>query len=191
MPSLQDFLLCAPLIFLTEALSFGPYSVLPGVRWFENSRTLIHSRFYSKSYFIFYWLSKQQQQKHKKKIGRSGRSGQSEYGHWCLPLYAGGQQRADHAGIPGADDRLSVAALERLLESHARAPVFTTGGGGPLFAPRPRRRHALTNGPRLDRQRTGSFPQFQTQTVFQSGLFLFFFFFLFISSSVKKIFLHF
>lgn len=88
-------------------------------------------------------------------VGRSGRSGQSEYGHRRLPLHAGGQQRADHAGIPGADDRFPVAALERLSQSHARAPVLPTGGGGPLLAPRPRRRHALANGPRLDRQRTG------------------------------------
>ena len=90
--------------------------------------------------------------------GRSGWSGQPQYGHRCLPLHAGGQQRAYHAGIPGADDRLPVAALERLAQSHAGAPVFPTGGGGPLLAPRPRRRHALPNGPRLDSQRTGSSP---------------------------------
>ena len=36
--------------------------------------------------------------------------------------------------------------------------MFPTGGGGPLLAPRPRRRHALPNGPRLDSQRTGSSP---------------------------------
>lgn len=72
--------------------------------------------------------------------------------HRRLPLHAGVQQGPHHAGVPGTDDRVPAAALERLPKSHAGAAVLPAGSGGPLLPQGPRRRHALPDGPGLDSQ---------------------------------------
>lgn len=65
-------------------------------------------------------------------------------------VHAGSQQGPHHAGVPGADDSLPAAPLERLPQGHARETVLQTRGGGALLQPRPRRRHARADGAGLD-----------------------------------------
>ncbi len=86
---------------------------------------------------------------------REGRGGQPEHRYRCLSLHARVVQGAHDARVPGADDRLPAAALERESEGDARAQLLSAGGARALFLPRARRRHALANGARLDLARTG------------------------------------
>ncbi|GFY73072.1 hypothetical protein TNIN_340211 [Trichonephila inaurata madagascariensis] len=86
---------------------------------------------------------------------RDGRCRQVAQWHRCLSLHAGIEQGAHDARVPGAHDRVPATALERQPEGHARTPVLSPGGGGPLLPQSPRRRHAFADGPRLDRQGAG------------------------------------
>jgi len=70
-----------------------------------------------------------------------------------LQVHAGVQQGKDDAGVPGIDDRLPIAALEWQLESHERTPMFKTRSGRALFHAPVGRRHAISDGIGLDRQR--------------------------------------
>lgn len=64
-------------------------------------------------------------------------------------VHAGGEQGAHDAGVPGADDGVPAAALERVPARHARAPVLAAGGGGALLRARTGRRHARADGQRM------------------------------------------
>lgn len=87
---------------------------------------------------------------------RAGRPGQQvPQRHRRLPLHAGVEQGAHHARVPGADDGVPAAALERQPEGDAGAAVLAPGGGRPLLSPGARRRHAVADGAGLDRPRAG------------------------------------
>ncbi|GBM32922.1 Protein limb expression 1 [Araneus ventricosus] len=62
---------------------------------------------------------------------------------------------AGRTTVPGTDDGVPTPALERESEGHARAPMFAPRGRRPLLPPRPGRRHAIPDGPRLDSERAG------------------------------------
>jgi hypothetical protein len=82
-------------------------------------------------------------------LGRPRGGGQPKHRHRRLPLHAGGEQGADDARVPGTDDRVPAAALERQPEGDARAAVLAPGGGRALLEPRAGRRHAFADGARL------------------------------------------
>ena len=62
-------------------------------------------------------------------------------GSCSLPLHARDEPRQDNVGIPGADDRLPTAPLEREPEGDARETVLAAGSCRPLQQEVAGRRH--------------------------------------------------
>lgn len=69
---------------------------------------------------------------------------------FLLQIHAGSKQRTNNAWVPRANDRFSVAPLERFVEGDARATMFPPGGCRALFKSYTRRRYAGPNGIGLD-----------------------------------------